>query len=201
MQKYLFIILFIILFFQCKTSSSFKKEGEIAVKIQPNPVSEDEKVINEKGEAVDVTTADPDFFSHPSTDKSEYYRVIIKSDSYSLRQIRGSKSMLRKPDIGGDTLITEELKKYNMIDFTDEGVLKIKINAKSGTIEELKFILRAPRINNLAKIMQNDATRWIFEFKDEEKKITDFNIYYQVQLKNLSNRDEVKEKLKKEVAH
>ena len=88
---------------------------EKQVTILPNPAGEKESILDEYGEFVENTTKEPPFFSSESKDSNEYFRVIISSDSYKVRQIRATNLFLRKPDPGGDSLMTEELNKYDLI--------------------------------------------------------------------------------------
>ena len=166
----------------------------------PNPAGETEKIQDEKGEFVENTSEEPAFFSAPSSDPTEYFRVIISSDSYKMRQIRGTALIGRKSDPGGDALIIDDVKKFDLIDFKDDGIIVIKLNGDTGKFENINFHMRVPRINDIAKIVQNDATRWTLEHKKGPiPSITKYLIYYNVILKNKSNREEVKDRLKKEV--
>jgi len=164
------------------------------------PAGENEKILNEKGEEVDITDSDLEPFRLPSNDPLEMFRVIITGDSYQLRQIRGANLMRRKPDLGGDKLIVEEIAKYDLVDKIDDGIMLIKLNSKTGKLENVNFYKRMPRIYDLAKIIQNDATRWTLEHKSEqEPAITKFHVTYYIILKNKASRDEIKNVLKKEV--
>ncbi|EMM86952.1 LA_2219 family laminin/E-cadherin/plasminogen-binding protein [Leptospira santarosai] len=167
----------------------------------PNPTKENEVILNEEGKEVTLNTGDPDSFLKPSTDPLEYFRVHISSDSYQLRQLRGSKFIRRKVDRGGDALISEELSRFNKIDFKDDGIIIVVLNGNTGAFETIRFNTRVPRINDLAKIVQNDVTRWIMEHSEEKPVVTRFQIHYSLELKNKtgSTRDAVKEELKKEV--
>lgn len=164
------------------------------------PGGEKEKVLNEKGEEVEITDLDPEPFRIPSKDPLEMFRVIISGDSYQLRQIRGASLMRRKPDAGGDQLMVEDVAKYDLIDKVDDGLIVTKLNSKSGKLENVNFYKRMPRIHDLAKIMQNDSTRWVLEHKpDQDPVITKYYVTYYIVLKNKKSRDEVKGILKKEV--
>lgn len=60
-----------------------------------------------------------DYISRPGTipkgfkNSDEVFRVVLSSESYQVRQIRKSEFIKRKPDPGGDSIIMEELLKYN----------------------------------------------------------------------------------------
>ncbi|XDD48638.1 hypothetical protein AB3N59_09195 [Leptospira sp. WS92.C1] len=166
-----------------------------------NPAGENEIVLDEEGKEVSLNTGDHPSFLKPSKDPLEYFRVYITSDGYQMRQIRGSKHIKRKVDKGGDTLISEELVRYNKINFIDDGIIIVVLNGNTGAFETIRFNTRVPRINDLAKIVQNDVTRWSMEHSAEKPVVTKFQIHYSLELKNKvgSNRDAVKEELKKEV--
>ena len=58
---------------------------------------------------------------------------------------------------------------------------------------------RSTRIQQLLKIISNDATRWTLEHKKcfEEPTVTKYLITYNIYAINKSNRDQIKEELKK----
>ncbi|EQA37049.1 hypothetical protein LEP1GSC047_0801 [Leptospira inadai serovar Lyme str. 10] len=172
-------------------------KGEVV----PNPAGENESILDEEGKEVRVTTVDPTFFQAPSKDSGEYFRVYITGDAYKVRQIRGTKFIHRKVDRGGDALISEELLKYNKINFTDDGIILVILNGNTGAVETIRFNTRVPRINDLAKVIQNDVTRWTMEHSEEKPVVTKYQIHYMIRLENRSGstRDKVKEELRKEV--
>ncbi|MCE9501386.1 MAG: hypothetical protein K8R21_12945 [Leptospira sp.] len=197
-DTYKFYLLFSILL-SIGCASAPVTSGKEVFKL-PNPGGEKEKILNEKGDFIENNTAEPAFFSAESADPNEFFRVIISSDSYQMRQIRGTDLIARKPDPGGDLLITDELKKYDLINFKDDGIMIIKLNPDTGKLENINFHTRVPRINDIAKIIQNDATRWILEHKKGPiPVVTKYLIYYNIILTNKSNREDIKNKLKKEV--
>ncbi|TGK04156.1 hypothetical protein EHQ53_03130 [Leptospira langatensis] len=185
----------------CASGGSVHKPEQPKGEILPNPAGESEVVINEEGDEVKITTLDPQSFQAVSKDSAEYFRVYITSDTYQVRQIRGSKFIKRKVDKGGDALISEELVKYNKINFTDDGIILVILNGNTGAVETIRFNTRVPRINDLAKIIQNDVTRWSMEHSEEKPVVTKYQIHYSIKLENKSGttRDGVKEQLKKEV--
>ncbi|EPG75540.1 hypothetical protein LEP1GSC058_2321 [Leptospira fainei serovar Hurstbridge str. BUT 6] len=172
-------------------------KGEVV----PNPAGENESILDEEGNEVKITTIDPPFFQSISKDSTEYFRVYITSDAYKVRQIRGTKFIHRKIDRGGDALISEELLKYNKINFTDDGIILVILNGNTGAVETIRFNTRVPRINDLAKVIQNDVTRWAMEHSEEKPVVTKYQIHYMIRLENRSGstRDKVKEELRKEV--
>lgn len=205
-MNHIFILFPIILFlFYCaKDGKNIPPENNV-IKPQSQsvyPAGESEQIIDENGKVVQITVDDPKFFQEPSKNKMEFFRVLISSESYQIRQIRQSENIKRKSDIGGDSLIYEELKKYDKVDFVDDGVIIIKLDKRTGKFDNIKFDTKVPRINDIAKIILNDATRWILEHKNNEEpnpNVLNFLISYNVKLSKKINRDEIKEHLKKEV--
>lgn len=164
------------------------------------PAGPKERILDQSGEEIEITDLDPEQFWAPSKDPNEHFRVVLSSDSYQLRQIRGSHAMRKKPDTGGDQLLMEEVAKYDQADFKDDGIIIVNLNSKTGKIEKVNFHTRLPRIHDLAKIMQNDLTRWNLEHKKEDApEITRFTVSYYIILRSKASRTDVKEMLKKEV--
>lgn len=162
------------------------------------PGGKEETILNEKGEVVQISNEDPEFFQKTSKDWRELFRVIISSEGYQVRQIRKSEWIKRAPDEGGDKLTMEELKPYNKVDYVDDGVVAIELSPYTGKIQNLNFDTRVPRINELAKIVQNDATRWKLIHKNEdEPSILEYKIFYQIKLQKNASREEVIDLLKK----
>ncbi|PJZ56039.1 LA_2219 family laminin/E-cadherin/plasminogen-binding protein [Leptospira barantonii] len=185
----------------CSTTTKTPEGESVKHESVPNPAGDNEVVLDEEGREVSLNTGDPASFLKPSKDPMEYFRVHITSDGYQLRQLRGSKYIKRKVDKGGDALISEELVRFNKINFVDDGIIIVVLNGNTGAFETIRFNTRVPRINDLAKIVQNDVTRWSMEHSEEKPVVTKFQIHYSLELKNKvgSNRDVVKEELKKEV--
>lgn len=200
------VIFALILIFICQCTSpqveetqvldnSSTKNGELL----PPPGGDGELMLNEKGEEVVNHTGDLPFFQKKSELPTEFFRVYIASDEYRVRQIRGTDKLIRKVDPGGDELSKEELKKYDLLSFVDDGIVSIGLNSVTGKLESIGFDRRVPRINDIAKIVQNDASRWNYEHrsKDGTPIITKFVISYQVRLYPNKTRDEVKQMLQK----
>lgn len=195
-------ILFLISFGNCRTIQSIiQTEPTESVEVIPiedrlPPIVSGEDMMDENGEIVFNHKNAPEYFQAPSKDPYEYFRVIISSDDYFVRQIRGSKLIQRKPDIGGDELVKEEIGNFNVKDMQDEGILLLTLNGNTGGIEVVNFDRRVPRINGIAKIIQNDVIRWQFlhELRDDRPQITKFKVYYRIILQKTLTREQIKEK-------
>ncbi|TGL54962.1 hypothetical protein EHQ59_04965 [Leptospira kemamanensis] len=201
------IIVFLLFTVSCQTTKDStststeetKNETSIIKDLLPPPGGEGEIILNEKGEEVQNHTGEIPFFQKKSDLPQEVFRVYIASDSYMVRQIRHTDKIRRKPDPGGDELSKEEMKKYDLLSFVDDGIISIGLNTVTGKLESIAFDRRVPRINDIAKIIQNDASRFNYEHssKDGSPIITRFLVTYQIRLYPGKTRDEIKQMLQK----
>ncbi|EOQ98012.1 hypothetical protein LEP1GSC195_1294 [Leptospira wolbachii serovar Codice str. CDC] len=206
MHLFLSVVVFFLLI-HCQstphTSTNAKEEvtePTLPIKdLLPPPGGEGEIILNERGEEVQNHTGEIPFFQKKSDLPTEIFRVYIASDSYQVRQIRHTDKIRRKPDAGGDELSKEEMKKFDLLNFVDDGMITIGLNTITGKLESIAFDRRVPRINDIAKIIQNDASRFNYEHssKDGTPIITRFLISYQIRLYPGKTRDEVKQMLQK----
>jgi hypothetical protein len=199
MNKFFYHFFLVFFLFQCQTSSIVKDTDnlvEIAEEDKMPPPVSGENIQNENGEFVFNSKNEPEFFQAKSTDYKEYYRVIVSSEEYSVRQIRGTSKIQRKPDPEGDRLIQEDMGNYNIVNLKDDGILDVSLNSNTGTIEVIRFDGRVPRINEIAKMIQNDVMRWEFlhELIDDKAQITKFKVYYRIILQQKLSREEIKER-------
>lgn len=204
--SYLFVpVLSLLFLFHCQSTPPTSTNAEVTAEVLPTkdllppPGGEGEIIINEKGEEVQNHTGELPFFQKKSDQPTELFRVFIASDSYAVRQIRHSDKIRRKPDPGGDELSKEEMKKFDLLTFVDDGMITIGLNSITGKLESIAFDRRVPRINDIAKIIQNDASRFNYEHstKDGTPIITKFLISYQIRLYPGKTRDEIKQMLQK----
>lgn len=201
------LIVFLLFTVSCQTTKDStststeetKSETSIIKDLLPPPGGEGEIILNEKGEEVQNHTGEIPFFQKKSDLPQEVFRVYIASDSYMVRQIRHTDKIRRKPDPGGDELSKEEMKKYDLLSFVDDGIISIGLNTVTGKLESIAFDRRVPRINDIAKIIQNDASRFNYEHssKDGSPIITRFLVTYQIRLYPGKTRDEIKQMLQK----
>lgn len=201
------LIVFLLFTVSCQTtkdststsSEETKNDTSIIKDLLPPPGGEGEIILNEKGEEVQNHTGEIPFFQKKSDLPQEVFRVYVASDSYMVRQIRHTDKIRRKPDPGGDELSKEEMKKYDLLSFVDDGIISIGLNTVTGKLESIAFDRRVPRINDIAKIIQNDASRFNYEHssKDGSPIITRFLVTYQIRLYPGKTRDEIKQMLQK----
>jgi hypothetical protein len=196
-------VFILILHLSCKTSQTANvttvSETIMVGELLPPPGGDGEVIYNELGEVVQNHSNELPFFQKKSEIPNELFRVFISSDKYQIRQIRSSDKILRKPDLGGDELAKEEVKRFDLINFIDDGYVAIGLNSNTGKLETIAFDRRVPRINDIAKLIQNDASRWNYEHlsKDGMPTVVKFMINYQIRLYPAKSRDEVKQMLQK----
>jgi hypothetical protein len=206
MQNRLFVLipvftLFLIL--TCRTTSSNSNTNSQNTTpigdLLPPPGGEGEVILNENGQIVQNNTNEIPFFQKKSDLPTELFRVYMSSDSYMVRQIRGTDKIVRKPDPGADELAKEEIRKFDLINFIDDGYVVVGLNSNTGRLETIAFDRRVPRINDIAKVIQNDASRFNYEHltKDGVPSVLKFIINYQIRLYPVKSRDEVKQMLQK----
>ncbi len=199
-----FALICLVFFLSCsapeKTVNSSTSETPISPEdLLPPPGGEGEIVLNEKREEIQNSKRELAFFQKMSDIPMELFRVYVASDTYKVRQIRGADRIQRKVDDGGDELTKDELKKMDLLNFIDDGYVLIGLNPNSGKLETISFDRRVPRINDVAKIIQNDASRWSYDHitKDGKLQITKFMINYQIRLYPNKTPEEIKQMLKK----
>lgn len=201
--RLLAIVILLSLLAFCRTTRSntdSNRQNEIPLgELLPPPGGDGEVILNEKGEVVQNNVNEIPFFQKKSEIPTELFRVYMSSDSYMVRQIRHTDKIIRKPDPGADELAREELRKFDLINFIDDGYVVVGLNSNTGKLETIAFDRRVPRINDIAKVIQNDASRFNYEHltKDGVPGILKFIINYQIRLYPVKSRDEVKQMLQK----
>jgi len=201
--RFLIPCLLVLFCSHCRTSSSThdpNHQANIPIgDLLPPPGGDGEVILNEYGQVVQNNTAEIPFFQKKSDLPNELFRVYMSSDTYMVRQIRGTDKIKRKPDPGADELAKEDVRKFDLINFIDDGYVVIGLNSNTGKLETIAFDRRVPRINDIAKVIQNDASRFNYEHltKDGVPAILKFIINYQIRLYPVKSRDEVKQMLQK----
>ncbi|MCS7206187.1 MAG: hypothetical protein NZ853_10865 [Leptospiraceae bacterium] len=170
--KIIGIIIFFNVSIYCKTTQKDETSLEIASKIE-------------------TETSKSEIFEHPyfldlsNKLKEEAIRVLIMNDKYTYKQIGYIEEFEVIPDPVGDQ---EQLKKYreydqllNFKDWNFEGVLKVKLNPHSGSIEKLHYHPNfIPKMKQALQLFMDDASRYRFRYlNDEKKQIDEFYIRMQ----------------------
>ena len=120
----------------------------------------------------------------------EYFRVVLTSDQYTVKQMKGIDSVQRGEDPDGDTYIRNELKKLDKINETREGILTIWLMPDSGSVMKV----RPKRLTYLIEIDQlltEDVRRWTFAFPKKVVDPTILDIHYRVILQKKQSDEEI----------
>lgn len=132
-------------------------------------------------------------------DNKESFRVLIMSDRYQVVQTNHQDTILRVDDAGGDRFICDEIKKYDKIDESREGMYHINLFPDRGTLMKVRPH-RPMNLIELDNLILDDLRRWTFKFPKKviqpnamfikyrmvlRKKQTDAQIIKEVQKKML----------------
>lgn len=125
-------------------------------------------------------------FLNPSPDESEQanetFRVFITSDKYIVVQMKFKGSIQRAEDAGGDSYICDEVKKYDKINETREGLWKIWLYPDKGNLQKIRP-QKSIYLIEIDKLINEDIQRWGFTFPQKSINPTQFFIRYRILLK------------------
>jgi hypothetical protein len=123
----------------------------------------------------------------------EVFRVFLSSDEYVVSQMRFDNTIMREDDPGGDKFITEELSKFDKINETREGVIKVWLYPDSGRLMKVRP-LELTYLVEIDNLIVEDIQRWNFTFPKRVVVPSHFEIRYRVMLqKKQSDREIMRE--------
>lgn len=123
----------------------------------------------------------------------EVFRVFLSSDEYIVSQMRYDNTIMRVDDPGGDKFITEELSKFDKINETREGVIKVWLYPDSGRLMKVRP-LQLTYLVEIDNLIVEDIQRWSFTFPKRVVVPANFEIKYRVMLqKKQSDREIMRE--------
>ncbi len=123
----------------------------------------------------------------------EVFRVFLSSDEYVVSQMRYDSTIMRKEDPGGDRFITEELSKFDKINETREGVIKVWLYPDTGRLMKVRP-LELTYLVEIDNLIVEDIQRWNFTFPKRVVVPSHFKIRYRVMLqKKQSDREIMRE--------
>lgn len=123
----------------------------------------------------------------------EVFRVFLSSDEYIVSQMKYDTSIMRVDDPGGDKFITEELSKYDKINETREGVIRVWLYPDTGKLMKVRP-LHLTYLVEIDNLIVEDIQRWSFEFPKRVVVPANFEIKYRVMLqKKQSDREIMRE--------
>ena len=124
-------------------------------------------------------------FLHASfnpADNKESFRILIMSDRYQVVQTNHQDTIQRVDDAGGDRFICDEIKKYDKIDESREGMYHINLFPDRGTLMKVRPH-RPMNLIELDNLILDDLRRWTFKFPQKVIKPNDLFIKYRIVLR------------------
>jgi hypothetical protein len=123
----------------------------------------------------------------------ETFRVLLTSRHYIVSQLKYRSSIKRVNDPGGDSYISDEIKKLNKIDEVREGLITLWLYPDSGNIMKVRP-QRPTYIVEIDRLLTEDIQRWNFKFPKTVVHPTRLDVRYRVILKKtISDEDILKE--------
>jgi hypothetical protein len=145
------------------------------------------------GSADEIEEANREFLE-PDEDARETFRVLMTSKKYIVSQMKFNNTISRAEDKGGDEYMTEELKKFDIINEVKESVIKIWLYPDlPGRIMKIRPHQPAYLLE-IDQLITEDIQRWNFEFPKKYVFPTNMFIRYRIVLQK---KDEGKEHLRK----
>src|SRR4030042_1813931 len=127
----------------------------------------------------------------------ETFRVLIMSDKYLFVQTNYQETIERINDPGGDRYICDEVKKYDKIDESREGIYHISLYPDRGTLMKVRPY-KPLNLIELDNIIIDDLQRWSFKFPQMTIQPSNLYIKYRIVLrKKQSDAQIIKEVEKK----
>ncbi len=139
-----------------------------------------------------MTQADKKFLKK-DPDAREDFRVYMSSDEYRVSQMSHHGDIKRVHDPAGDDYICDEIRRYDKIDETQEGVLRVWLYPDSGNIMKIRPH-KIIHLREIQELLMEDIQRWSFEFPRGFVTPRKLEIRYRVKLqKKLSDEEIIKE--------
>lgn len=112
-----------------------------------------------------IESANKQFLDAPfeKGDNKETFRVLIMSNNYSVVQTDHQDTIEREKDPGGDRYICDEIKKYDKIDESREGMYHISLFPDRGTLMKVRPY-KPLNLIELDNLILDDLQRWTFRF-------------------------------------
>jgi hypothetical protein len=149
----------------------------------PGGDPEQETEFNVETQPEHPTAGDDPFFFEPSFPGAAF-KILITRDTYQIRQIAHDRLFKRKRDVEGDRgqveFFQEEHDRVDFMTMNLEGVIQIRLNPLSGSIEHISYIPgRTPRTWQASKYFQDDVSRFRFDFLQNAISPREFKVQYQ----------------------
>lgn len=134
--------------------------------------------------------ADPFFQQKPAED--EVFRILITEDHYVIRQIAADNYIYAKEapleQRENHKLFQEYDSKWDFMDFTHQGLLRVKLNPQTGMIENVDYEGgESPRAWQASIMFRDDLMRYQFGFKAGNVQPREFMVRYEWRIKKDPN--------------
>mgnify|MGYP001382158722 CR=1 FL=1 len=146
------------------------------------------------------TAADDDYFKQ-ETAEDEVFRILITENEYILRQVAAEDHIYAQPSPlarkENHKLFREYDDKWDFMDFTHQGLLRVKLNPQTGMIENVDYEGgKAPRAWQASIMFRDDLMRYKFGFKSGIVQPREFKVRYEWRINKDPNLtpEEAKEK-------
>ena len=146
------------------------------------------------------SSADSRFLKNGIDNKNirETFRVLISSDNYQVVQTKYTDHIKRVEDPGGDSYISDELKKFDKINESREGEIKIWLYPDSGRL--MKVRPQKPiYLLEIDELLSEDIQRWSFKFPKKVVVPTQMFIRYRVVLRKKQSDDAIIQEIQKKM--
>ncbi len=186
MQTKALITLLLFVFIAGCTSVQKGTDGGTGEKVDSELLSKLEKA----GDKIVIENRD---FLEYDKKTQETFRVLLTSKHYIVSQLKYGSTIERVKDPGGDSYISDEIKKMNKIDEVREGLITIWLYPDSGNIMKVRP-QRPTYIVEVDRLLTEDIQRWNFKFPKTVVHPTKLDVRYRVILrKTISDEDILKE--------
>lgn len=130
-------------------------------------------------------------FLMPDNNAKDLFHVLLTSDEYTVAQMNYPETIERVPDKGGDQYMTEEMKKFDIIDEMKESVIKVWLYPDlPGRIMKIRPQLPSYLLE-IDELLTDDIQRWNFNFPKKYVAPTQFTIRYRIVLRKAKSDAEI----------
>jgi hypothetical protein len=135
-------------------------------------------------EEMRIDSANKKFLDAPfeKGDNKESFRVLIMSNRYLVVQTDHQDTMERDKDPGGDKYICDEIRKYDKIDESREGMYHISLFPDRGTLMKVRPY-KPMNLIELDNLILDDLQRWTFKFPKKTIQPNNMYIKYRIVLR------------------
>ena len=131
-----------------------------------------------------IDSANKKFLDAPfeKGENKETFRVLIMSNKYTVVQTDHQDTMERDKDPGGDKYICDEIRKYDKIDESREGMYHISLFPDRGTLMKVRPY-KPMNLIELDNLIIDDLQRWTFKFPKKTIQPNNMYIKYRIVLR------------------